>query len=477
MMHRRDQREIVRQSLPALLAKGEAFAGEFHRRLFESRPELLPLFPQDAKARQVHLERMLELVQQSVADESDPWRASTSETQDPLLVLAQWCRPDGPLHQLPDHALEDAGLAFVDAVSATLDDCSAEQRIALSQTFDRFAQAQQVLTQCKVHASDIEDEDGALLLSAPLDQTLALPSLLETLSLCQQPLQLSFFDAQEQSTGSLYLKSGQVLQAECQQEGGQPAFRLLVARPHHQVRVARCPLPQEGPLVGDLFDLVGESSPALPGLLVVDPSRLAANREPLAEAEMLDRPSEGPASVYDDAPELDVTPPGVPTPVNSVVPMDTQPIDLDVWTNGPSARSPFRPADLVLSRLERPWTPALSRIPHLRALILLGSQTGAQGTYWQRAHADLSISDLSRFGQAILWAQAQAQLFGDLGGQQGAGWTHTTEHALGCVVTTLDAQGKMRIGLFESDAPLGKVRHTMEKVIAYSDADLLAFGA
>lgn len=471
------QREIVRDSLPAILAKGEALAGEFHRRLFESRPELLPLFPKEETARHKNLEAVLELVKLSVEHEPASWQSQTNLSKDPLLRLAIWCRKGGPLQAVPESSLESTGLAFVNAVSATLDDCSGDQRIALSQSFARFAQAQQVLTQCAVHASGIRDrrKKNPLVLSAELDEELDLRSLLETLSLCQQYLALSFKDEEDRPSGYLLLKSGQVLDAQCQEERGQPAFRLLLARPHQRVRITRASSRRKHPaLVGELLALLAQSKASSPSpRVVVDPERLAANREPLEDL---------PGSAENEAFEPESS--GVPTPLVSAVPleplpsggpMDTQPIEVEPWTLEDGKERSFRPQDLALSRAEAPFTATLQKIPHLRAVILLSSPKLAQGSFWSRDGAQISISDLSRFGQAMLWAQRQLpRLFGP---QDCPGWTNTTEHALGCVVTTLDEQGRGRICLFDAATPLGKVRHTTALVTRLSDAEPAAFGA
>lgn len=485
-MNRSVQREIVRDSLPAILAKGDALAGEFHRRLFESRPELVPLFPKEDAARQQNMQALLELAKSSVEHEPEQWQVHTSLSKDPLLRLGLWCRSGGPLQAVPPSALQDAGLAFVDAVSATLDDCSSEQRSALSQSFASFAKAQQVLTQCTVHAAGIRDrrKKNPLVMSAQLDEELDLGDLLETLSLCQQYLALSFKDEQDRPSGYLLIKSGQVLDALCQKEGGQPAFRLLLARPHQRVRITRASSRKKhSAVVGELRELLEQREPSSPSLLVVDPERLAANQEPLNASPCAPTPVKEPASIYDDAPEPDAPQAGVPTPLISAVPvepistgtpMDTQPIALEAWGLQDSKHHPFRARDLALSRAEAPLTASLQRVPHLRAVIFLSSPDRTQGSFWSRDGAEISISDLSRFGQAILWTQTQLpNLFGQ---QERNDWTNTTEHALGCVVTRLDTQQRVRICLFDAGTPLGKVMHTTALVTTLSKEDPAVFG-
>lgn len=471
-MHRSKQREIVLESLPSLLAQGEVLAGEFHRRLFESRPDLRPIFPKEEKAREQNLMRLLDLLKASATSSGLRRQTHTSISKDPLLSLALWSRPGGPLQAASATAYEDAKGAFVDAVSATLDHCSAEQRDALALMLTGLSRAQRVMSQVTVHASGIRDKKkkNALVLSAEFDQDLEPRDLLEALNLCDQHLRLSFTDDQDASTGSLLLHSGQVLEAECQQEGGQPAFRLLMARPHHRVRISRSSSRAKGAGLGALMELLEEPRETLPKE-IVDPSRPAANREPLAE--------ELCASdlVEEEAQESELYRAGVPTPLTSAVPLvplprgtiDTQPINLDAWSFGDGKAQPFRPQELALSRVERPWVATLQKIPHLRALILLPSSESAQGSFWSRDGAEISIADLSRFGQAILWTQVQLpNLFGS---QERAGWTNTTELALGCVVTTLDARGAVRICLFDAGTPLGKVRHTNATVRELSLAD------
>lgn len=477
-MNRSAQREIVRESLPAILAQIEAVAGEFHRRLFESHPEQASRFPPEESIRKASLENALKLVQVSVAHPPDQWQTHTSISKDPLLQLGLWSRPGGPLHAISPKAGDEASAALVDAVSATLDDCSADQREALSFAFARFVRAQRVLTQCTVHASGIRDKrkKNPLVMSAQLDEDLDLIELLEALSLCEQQLQLNFKDEQDKNTGSLLVKSGQVLEVHCQQERGQPAFLLLVARPHHRVKITKSATRKKYEVVGTIVDLLAQQKGRTPALLVVDPSPLAANREPLSEPV--------PASSYDDASESALGLPGVPTPLTNAVPldpistgstMDTQPIALDPWSVVTGPGQGFRPQDLALSRVEGSWTASLQKIPHLRAVILLASQTTTQGTFWSRDGAEISISDLSRFGQAIMWTQTQLpKLFGP---RDSTGWTNTTEHALGCVVTWLDSTGKVRICLFDARTPLGKVRHTSRVVSDLSEADTKAFGA
>lgn len=464
-MNRSAQREIVRDTLPAILANAEALASEFHRRLLESHPELLPLFPTAPSARYRNLERVLRLAQVSVARAASQWHEHTSLSRDPLLQLGIWCRSGGPLQSVLPTTVDGAGSAFLDAVSAIMDDFSAEQRSAMGQTIARFAQAQQVMGRCTVHASGIRDKrkKNPLVLSAQLDDGVELTRLLQTLSLCQQYLQLSFKDEQDQPTGSLLIKSGQVVDVQCQQEGGQPAFRLLLARPHHRVKITRFTVRKKHTaVVGELSELLEQQRGASDSIQVSDPSDQAANREPAEEPYK----------------------PGVPTPLVSAVPlaplatgsaMDTQPIDLDPWCMMTGQGQGFRPQELALSRSERPWTVALQKIPHLRAVILLPEPQASQGSFWSRDGAQISISDLSRFGQAILWAQLQLpKLFGP---QDATAWSNTTEHALGCVVTALDDKGRVRICLFDAQTPLGKVRHTSGVVGQLSGSDAAAFGA
>lgn len=456
-------RQVVLESLASLLEGSEKISQSFHQRLFETQTELVPRFAKDAKQRDENFTRGFRRVANHLEQGSTDWDASVPGSKDAFLALCAGSRRDGDLHHIPDSAHIPVGQAFLAAVEEHLTDPSPELLEGWAEVYAEFSNAQRIIAASKIHRGFDPAKAPAepeLILTCELDEDLDLVSLLNALSLSNQYLKLSFQDEVERPSGHLLLKSGQVLEADCRDEGGQPAFRMLMMHPHQRVRVQWVKAP-EGQIkaAGELAALLSQCEPQRVAKGLIDASQLAAN----GAAPEMSSPE------LDDSEDEEI---GIPTPVmvpvalESLAPMgpdDTQPMPV-----AQEEGAGFTPADLSLTRIVRRWVPKLQEIPHLRALILLEKPKASEGKFWSRDGAQISVSDLGKFAQATVWAQAQLPQLS--GGQDPVGYSSTTEHRLGCIVTDVDSQGIVRVCLFDPATPLGKVRHTVKALIALSSS-------
>lgn len=470
-MSNESQREKVIASLPKVLAGADEVAAVFHDRLFARRPQLTSLFAVEHDERRRNFVKMLNVLAFSLT--SKPNGQDIAPSQDIFMVLLSMNRREQGLYRVPDDAHVPVGEAIVQALSEA-PSLKFEPGLcrAWAEVYADLSNVQRVANACKVHPFELENEavrleKGALIMSGEFDD-IEPAHLLCALGDCRQLLRVSFQDKDERHSGELWLRSGQVLVVECQDEGGQPAFRLLLMRPHHRFRVERMPdhqMPRQGPEVGAITDLLATCEPRGASEELVDPSRLAANGEapllldlaeekvPFAESDALPVPF-----VESDAlPMPFVESDALPMPLQRLAPLAVVP-DAQSSTTEPEA--------LGLTRIVLPWVAKLSEIPHLRGLVLLASSEAEEGKFWSAQGALMTSAELGRFGRACMRAHAQLSASSEL--QDSGGWRSTTEHRLGCLVVDVDAGGLGRLFLFDPATPLGKVRHTVEALISLS---------
>lgn len=479
------QRQSVLQSLPEVLTHAQEVSKTFHERLFELRPNLRSLFASEANEQERNLVQFLNGVSMCLeaesssetneAAKSEPeatpdsgqWQREVDPEHDLSMMLWAMNRRDEPLYRVPDQAHQPVGEAFLHALQGESSEeeggkLNVEQRGAWAAVFAAMSKLQQVAAASKVHPAPKNPKKPEFLLSGEFDE-LELPALLKALSLCHQYLKVTLQDEVERPSGELLLKSGQVLAADCQDEGGQPAFRLLLMRPHHRFRVERIakpsPMPSAFGTVLGLLETFGPATEMQDDL--VNPAHLAANGEAVS---LNDR--------VGDAEDEDEPDSGTPTPVMTPIPlMPLRPLDSTQASAGEESDAPApskTPAWplLSLTRIVLPWVPKLAEIPHLRGLIMLEEPTELEGKFWSQDGAQISVAALGSFAQATIAAHRNLPTLSS--SSSAVGYRSTTEHRLGCVVVDVDANGKVRVCLFDPATPLGKVRHTVEAIITMS---------
>lgn len=293
-------------------------------------------------------------------------------------------------------------------------------------------------------------------------------SILEAVSLSRQHTVIRLWDSVKRPSGELRIKAGQVLDVECQGERGQPAFHLLLRRPHHSFRVEKLPDPANFPRpVGALFDLLSQFSSRAEasngsGATPAPAERAPAAPNPPASANTGARAQAAASKLKAAREAARASSPARPP---SPKPSGAKPVQ---GAGKPAASAAGQDGEQQgrLSPCQRSWTNALGHVPHLRGLILMRLPDVEHGEYWTRDGSQISIADLGAFGVACI--RARHELPEVMDALQPSGYRTTAEHRLGCVVADIDISGVVRICLFDPGTPLGMVRHNLRRIIALS---------
>jgi hemoglobin-like flavoprotein len=108
-----DQKLALRRSWRLLEPLGETVSDLFYRRLFELRPELRPLFPDDMASQKRKLLMMLVFIVKSVDWPLAEWAVQIDAKDDLLLVVLALGRRHAQLYQVRDEYYGPVGEALV----------------------------------------------------------------------------------------------------------------------------------------------------------------------------------------------------------------------------------------------------------------------------------------------------------------------------------------------------------------------------
>lgn len=450
------QREQVVDSLAQILPAREKLAPLFFEELLRERPNYRRFFSDAAIEREPRFVQLIEQGAASLKGESDAQDlflltlAKGSEERDLLNrsedflapIVKHWQLAIKDRHDRPwTSQLEQAWTAMSDAIVIAL---------KLGAAYPR--------------ATQVETKKGSS--SAPQEKILAgelapfgISSLLEAASLSRLPIALKLWDKEGEASGELQIRAGQVRVAECQGEGGLPAIRLLLRRPHHRFaieRLAKTTEAEGAASIVSLFDLVEreERPEAASASLRTAPGEPIDSSQEKAEVQHYsDEDDED-----DDAPRS-----GIPTPVMTPIPLQAvEP--LRRGSRGAEHLPELQALELRACR--RGWVSELEKLPQLRAMILLEHPQAKEGEFWSCDGAQISIAMLGEFCQACVLAQLRLPQFREE--HDPVGYRMTMEHRLGCIVADVDESGLLRICLFDPATPLAIVRHSVRGLIALS---------
>lgn len=448
------QREQVVDSLAQILPAREKLAPLFFEELLRERPNYRRFFSDAAIEREPRFVQLIEQGAASLKGESDAQDlflltlAKGSEERDLLNrsedflapIVKHWQLAIKDRHERPwTSQLDQAWTAMSDAIVIAL---------KLGAAYPRGTQVEPAKSSPSPPQENI--------LSGELTP-FGISSLLEAASLSRLPIVLKLWDKEDEASGELQIRAGQVRVAECQGEGGLPAIRLLLRRPHHRFaieRLAKTTEAEGAASIVSLFDLVeGEERPEAAGAA----SSSTSPGEPIDSSQ-----EKAGAQQYsdedDDAPRS-----GIPTPVMTPIPLQAaEPLR----RGSRGAEHPPELQALELRACRRGWVSELEKLPQLRAMILLEHPQAKEGEFWSCDGAQISIAMLGEFCQACVLAQLRLPQFREE--HDPVGYRMTMEHRLGCIVADVDESGLLRICLFDPATPLAIVRHSVKGLIALS---------
>jgi hemoglobin-like flavoprotein len=108
-----DQKRALRRSWRLLEPLGETVSELFYRRLFEIRPDLRPLFPQDMASQKRKLLLMLVFIVKSMDWPLEEWASEVDPESDLFLVVLALGRRHSHLYQVTDEHYGPVGEALI----------------------------------------------------------------------------------------------------------------------------------------------------------------------------------------------------------------------------------------------------------------------------------------------------------------------------------------------------------------------------